>query len=127
MRSMHACGPCGNVRARLQALKGSRTVDRYALMWPRRPEFVRAAARYGAAIVPFGAIGCEDGVKAVANSGTTQALSAVLAHLQGRTPPPPRSGVSARRGVSADAALADDLAMVRPCGHARTMHAVHAC
>jgi hypothetical protein len=32
----------------------------YQLIWPDKPEFVRMAARYGATIVPFGAVGAEE-------------------------------------------------------------------
>ncbi|KAG2499012.1 hypothetical protein HYH03_003198 [Edaphochlamys debaryana] len=47
----------GGVREALK-LKG----ERYALIWPRRPEFVRMACRFGATIIPFAAIGAEDSV-----------------------------------------------------------------
>jgi len=30
------------------------------LIWPDHPEFVRMAARFGATIVPFGAVGEDD-------------------------------------------------------------------
>ena len=36
--------------------------ERYTLIWPRKAEFVRMAARFGATIVPFAAVGAEDGV-----------------------------------------------------------------
>jgi len=32
----------------------------YQLFWPERSEFVRMAARFGAKIVPFGAVGEDD-------------------------------------------------------------------
>eukprot|EP01025_Chloroclados_australasicus_P007168 TRINITY_DN12288_c0_g1_i1.p1 TRINITY_DN12288_c0_g1~~TRINITY_DN12288_c0_g1_i1.p1 ORF type:complete len:714 (+),score=35.25 TRINITY_DN12288_c0_g1_i1:137-2278(+) len=35
---------------------------KYQLFWPERPEFVRMAARFGATIVPFSAIGVDDSV-----------------------------------------------------------------
>lgn len=34
--------------------------EQYKLFWPDRQEFVRMAARFGATIVPFGAIGEDD-------------------------------------------------------------------
>ncbi|KAH7865461.1 hypothetical protein Vadar_007036 [Vaccinium darrowii] len=34
--------------------------EAYKLFWPHQPEFVRMAARFGATIVPFGAIGEDD-------------------------------------------------------------------
>lgn len=34
--------------------------EEYKLFWPEQPEFVRMAARFGATIVPFGAVGEDD-------------------------------------------------------------------
>ncbi|KAF8018011.1 hypothetical protein BT93_H3034 [Corymbia citriodora subsp. variegata] len=34
--------------------------EEYKLIWPEQPEFVRMAARFGATIVPFGAVGEDD-------------------------------------------------------------------
>jgi len=34
--------------------------EEYKLLWPEKPEFVRAANRHGALIVPFAAVGAED-------------------------------------------------------------------
>ena len=36
--------------------------EKYQLFWNDRAEFVRMAARFGATIVPFAGVGCEDGV-----------------------------------------------------------------
>ncbi len=42
--------------------------EEYKVLWPEREEFVRMAARFGATIVPFGAIGCNDCVEMIADS-----------------------------------------------------------
>lgn len=42
--------------------------EQYKLLWPQKQEFVRMAARFGATIVPFAAVGAEDGVNIVADS-----------------------------------------------------------
>ena len=34
--------------------------EEYKLMWPEQFEFVRMAARFGAKIIPFGAVGEDD-------------------------------------------------------------------
>ncbi|KAH7678813.1 Diacylglycerol acyltransferase protein [Dioscorea alata] len=34
--------------------------EKYKLLWPSQPEFVRVAARFGATIVPFGVVGEDD-------------------------------------------------------------------
>ncbi len=49
----------------LQALKLRN--ERYQLVWPRRSEFVRMAARHGATIVPFAAVGAEDSLELLAD------------------------------------------------------------
>ena len=43
----------------VQAYKGRG--EEYKLFWPKQPEFVRMAARFGATIVPFGGVGLDDG------------------------------------------------------------------
>lgn len=43
----------------VQAYKGRG--EEYKLFWPKHPEFVRMAARFGATIVPFGGVGLDDG------------------------------------------------------------------
>ena len=35
--------------------------EEYKLFWPKQPEFVRMAARFGATIIPFGGVGLDDG------------------------------------------------------------------
>ena len=103
-----------------QALKGTRTVDRYKLVWSPRPEFVRVAARYGATIVPFGAVGCEESVGAIMNAENTVRVLQGWGRLQGQ----PQSGeeweelqrmrsTPARRGVNADKIFENELDVVR--------------
>lgn len=76
--------------------------EAYALFWPDKGEFVRMAAKHGALIVPFAAVGCEDGLTQVLDTQELLALPGVGPWLADRaaaaTPP-------ARRGVSADPAL----------------------
>jgi hypothetical protein len=76
--------------------------EAYRLFWPARGEFVRMAARHGATIVPFAAVGCEDSLTQVLDAGELAALPLLGPWLTDRaraaTPP-------ARRGVSADPAL----------------------
>jgi len=48
--------------------------EKYALFWPSRPEFVRMAARHGAVIVPFAAVGAEDGFDVVADADDVKAI-----------------------------------------------------
>ena len=69
-----AAGECvllfpGGVR---EAFK--RKDEKYALFWPSRPEFVRMAARHGAVIVPFAAVGAEDGFEVVADADDVKNL-----------------------------------------------------
>ena len=53
----------GGVR---EAYKGKG--EEYRLFWPAEGEFVRMAAKFGATIVPFSAIGADDSVEMVASS-----------------------------------------------------------
>lgn len=105
----------------VQALKGTRTVDRYKLVWSPRPEFVRMAARYGATIVPFGAVGCEESVGAIMNAENTVRFVSALGRLQGRQPSAEDEAelqrmrnVKARRGVNAKKMFENELDIVRP-------------
>jgi hypothetical protein len=111
----------------MQALKGSQTVDRYKLIWSDRPEFVRAAARYGATIVPFGGVGCEESSDSIMNSDNFLRLGNSISWLQGRPPRPERPQVSARRGVNADKMFEKDLAMVRCAVWCRVMTMYCSC
>jgi hypothetical protein len=57
--------------------------EEYTLIWPERSEFVRMAARFGATIVPFSAVGADEAV--------VQLLSGPeLAELRERVPAPLR-------------------------------------
>ena len=56
----------------VQAYKGKG--EKYKVIWPEREEFVRMAARFGATIVPFAGIGCEDGVTMLADSQEIRAI-----------------------------------------------------
>lgn len=38
------------------------------MLWPKREEFVRMAARFGATIVPVSGIGCNDCVQLIADA-----------------------------------------------------------
>ena len=48
--------------------------EKYALFWPSKPEFVRMAAKHGAVIVPFAAVGAEDGFDVVADADDVSRL-----------------------------------------------------
>ncbi|GAX78319.1 hypothetical protein CEUSTIGMA_g5761.t1 [Chlamydomonas eustigma] len=49
-----------------EAMKGKG--EKYKLFWPKRQEFVRMAARFGATIIPFAAVGAEDAFNLVTDS-----------------------------------------------------------
>jgi 1-acyl-sn-glycerol-3-phosphate acyltransferase len=64
-----------------QAVK--RRGEAYKLIWPERAEFVRMAAKFGATIVPFAAIGADEAV-------TTHINGDELERLQKLLPQPPQ-------------------------------------
>lgn len=80
--------------------------ENYQLFWPERGEFVRMAAKHGATIVPFAAVGCEDSVTQVLDAQELVSLPIVGQWIadsaRGSSPP-------ARRGVSANPALESPL------------------
>jgi pimeloyl-ACP methyl ester carboxylesterase len=72
--------------------------EAYSLHWPDRAEFVRAAAKHNALIVPFAAVGVDDGLEMILDSGelvnAPLGVGAALAARAGALP-------AARRGVAA--------------------------
>ncbi|KXZ52840.1 hypothetical protein GPECTOR_8g223 [Gonium pectorale] len=70
--------------------------ERYALIWPRRAEFVRMACKFGATIVPFAAVGAEDSVELLADRRDLLAAPLVGDWLRRQN----EQSVLARRGVS---------------------------
>jgi hypothetical protein len=98
-------------------LKGTRLIDKYALFWSPRPEFVRAAARFGATIVPFGAIGCDESQTAIMNADNLKRVVNFISRVHGG----PDSSESredfvrlkARKGVNAHDMFEDDISPVR--------------
>eukprot|EP00197_Chlamydomonas_leiostraca_P012444 CAMPEP_0202879844 /NCGR_PEP_ID=MMETSP1391-20130828/34179_1 /ASSEMBLY_ACC=CAM_ASM_000867 /TAXON_ID=1034604 /ORGANISM="Chlamydomonas leiostraca, Strain SAG 11-49" /LENGTH=171 /DNA_ID=CAMNT_0049562249 /DNA_START=62 /DNA_END=574 /DNA_ORIENTATION=- len=71
--------------------------EKYKLLWPERAEFVRMAARFGATIIPFAAVGAEDGVNQVLDGRDLAALPIIGESIRKRASAVPQ----ARRGVSA--------------------------
>jgi len=65
----------------LEALHGPG--DKYRLFWPEQTDFVRAAAKFGATIVPFGAVGCAENVT-VLSPEMSSALGSALGPVLGR-------------------------------------------
>lgn len=101
----------GGVR---EAYKGKG--EQYKLFWPEKSEFVRMAARFGATIVPFAAVGAEDGVSIVADSKELLALpvvgDAIRARL--RNIPQARQGVNGVTGDEAESFLSPIVAPGAP-------------
>lgn len=52
--------------------------EKYKVIWPEEPEFVRVAARFGATIIPVGAVGCEDRCAALPPGPCYHPISAAL-------------------------------------------------
>lgn len=81
----HAVCCCGCVVVLRSALPQAvkRRGEAYTLIWPERAEFVRMAAKFGATIVPFAAIGADEAV-------TTHINGDELERLQKLLPQPPQ-------------------------------------
>lgn len=89
----------------LQALKGTSPNDRYELYWSPRPEFVRAAARFGATLIPVAGVGCEENASAITNADTLKAIGGLISRAQGRgdatgNNQAQQNGRRARKGVN---------------------------
>jgi len=80
----------------LEALHG--TGDKYRLFWPEQTDFVRAAAKFGATIVPFGAVGCAENVT-VLSPEMSSALGSALGPVFGRNSrQPTQSSMKVKNG-----------------------------
>lgn len=71
--------------------------EEYQLFWPKKSEFIRMAARFGATIVPFAAVGVDDSLNILADSTQLEGLPVVGDMLRKRAGSVPQ----ARKGVSA--------------------------
>lgn len=63
-----------------------RQTEKYQLFWPERTDFVRAAAKYNAIVVPFGGIGSADNLRFIPKDW------GALEPFKGLVPPPFRGG-----------------------------------
>ncbi|KAL4442037.1 hypothetical protein ABPG77_011298 [Micractinium sp. CCAP 211/92] len=71
--------------------------EEYQLFWPEKSEFIRMAARFGATIVPFAAVGVDDSLNILADGSQLEAMPVVGDMLRRRSGNIPQ----ARRGVAA--------------------------
>lgn len=72
--------------------------EEYQLFWPQRAEFVRMAAKYGATIVPFFAIGVDDSLDIILDGDELQRTPVLGQMVSSRAAALPQ----ARQGVTAD-------------------------
>lgn len=72
--------------------------EEYQLFWPQRAEFVRMAAKYGATIVPFSAIGVDDSLDIILDGDELQRTPVLGQMVSSRAAALPQ----ARQGVTAD-------------------------
>lgn len=79
-----------------------RNGEAYKLIWPGKAEFVRMAAKFGATIVPFAAIGADESITQVLDGAQVQQLQKQLGPLFGQKPEDRQSRIPrARVGVNA--------------------------
>jgi hypothetical protein len=71
--------------------------EEYQLFWPQRAEFVRMAAKYGATIVPFAAVGVDDSLEIILDGDELKKTPIIGQMVTSRAAGLPQ----ARRGVSA--------------------------
>jgi hypothetical protein len=68
----------------VQAFK--RKGETYKIVWPGKAEFVRMAAKFGATIVPFAAIGCDEAVTHHLSADEVEQLQKLLPPLPFKLP-----------------------------------------
>lgn len=71
--------------------------EEYKLFWPKQPEFVRMAARFGATIVPFGGVGLDDGFDMLLDPKEIRSIPVLGKYLEDNAKkkiPPARRGTS---------------------------------
>lgn len=76
--------------------------EEYKLFWPKQPEFVRMAARFGATIVPFGGVGLDDGFNMLLEPKQIRAIPVLGKLLEDNAKkriPPARRGTSQKVDV----------------------------
>lgn len=70
-------------------------MDKYRVMWPEKTDFVRAAAKYNAIVVPFGSVGCADNVSYIPQDlGPLEPFRSALPLPMRGLEPPQNSGNS---------------------------------
>eukprot|EP00955_Chlamydomonas_euryale_P059759 357488-Chlamydomonas_euryale.AAC.10 len=89
-----------------------RANEKYELLWPKRQEFVRMAARLGATIVPFAAVGAEDSVSVLGDTAALMDAPVIGPLLRARVDAGGAAArmTAARTGVNA---ISDDEADLR--------------
>ncbi|KAL3153931.1 hypothetical protein ABBQ32_013493 [Trebouxia sp. C0010 RCD-2024] len=76
--------------------------EEYKLFWPKQPEFVRMAARFGATIVPFGGVGLDDGFEMLLDPSEIRAIPVLGKWLETNAKnsiPPARRGISQKSDI----------------------------
>lgn len=79
--------------------------EEYQLFWPERSEFVRMAAKYGATIVPFAAIGVDDSLEILVDGEELQRTPVLGDIVTARTAQLPRARLSEEESLVAPIAL----------------------
>ncbi|KAK3418448.1 hypothetical protein EUGRSUZ_H04406 [Eucalyptus grandis] len=74
--------------------------EEYKLFWPEQPEFVRMAARFGATIIPFGAVGEDDMTELVLDYDDLMEIPVINDYIRDTT----RRAIRVREGQSGEVA-----------------------
>lgn len=77
--------------------------EEYKLFWPDQPEFVRMAAKFGATIVPFGAIGEDDIAQLVLDYDDVMKIPVLNDYLREKN----KEGIRLRTGMEGEVANQD--------------------
>lgn len=104
----------------MQAYKGRD--EEYKLFWPQQSEFVRMAAKFGATIVPFAAIGLDDSFNMVLDASDIRNIPVVGDAIASRAAKLPQA-----RRCGAETYLICEIVVIFFCGeeYRKTSH-IHA-
>nr|BBB44442.1 xanthophyll esterase [Ipomoea obscura] len=78
--------------------------EEYKVMWPDRPEFVRMAAKFGATIVPFGAVGEDDIARLVLDYDDLMKIPILSDAIMGSNERDEKMGIRLRTNMTGEVA-----------------------
>lgn len=96
-----------------EALKESEA-EKYAVVWPEKPEFVRACALFGAVVVPVSTVGAEDRVRILGGTSASKRIIKAMGRVTGREVKLARDDARQWKGEGIGEVKDDEVTIVPP-------------